>query len=257
MSELKHYDLAATAQGFGFLSMEVLAAMKVTLPVLQLEYGLAKMYVWGKLKGMSADYLIAVGVAHSLKESGKKYFYCLDGASWAQMPEIDAETALTCAKISSVAKLTGDVQFVYTVTKVLAEGEEPPENDDELSRKITEDVRAAYLVKQIDAEIAMLPVGAIIPDPKLGMPVVNTTFEGLRIEASLALGSWELLSGMSASLQLVGSLKSKHVPSSSLSVVRSLLWPGFAAYCVPGASTAGYAYVGDGFKNADIAFCLP
>jgi radial spoke head protein 9 len=257
MSELSHYALAATAQGFGFLSMEVLAAMKVSLPVLQQEYGLAKMYVWGKLKGMSADYLIAVGVAHSLKESGKKYFYCLDGVSWAQMPEIDAETASACAKISAVAKLTGDVQFVYTVTKAPAEGEEPPETEEELSRKITEDVRAAYLVKQIDAHIAMLPVGSIITDPKLGVAVVNTTFEGLGMEASLALGSWELLSGMSAALQLVGSLKSKHMPASSLSVVRSLVWPGFAAYCVPGQSTAGYAYVGDGFKNADIAFCLP
>ena len=255
MSELSHVHLAATAQGFGFLSAEVLAAMKVSLPVLQHEYGLAKMYVWGKLKGMSADYLIAVGVAHSLKESGKKYFYCLDGASWAQMPEIDAETAHACGTISPVAKLTGDAQFVYTVAKVPAEGEELAE--EELTRKITEDVRAAYLVKQIDAEIAMLPVGAIIPDPKLGVPVVNTTFEGLGTEASLALGSWELLGGMSASLQLVGSLKSKHIASASLSVVRSLIWPGFAAYCVPGQSTAGYAYVGDGFKNADIAFCLP
>jgi hypothetical protein len=89
----------------------------------------------------------------------------------------------------------------------LAEGEEPPENEEELTRKITEDVRAAYLVKQVDAEIAMLPVGTIITDPKLGVPVVNTTFEGLGMEASLALGSWELLSGMSASLQLLGSLR--------------------------------------------------
>lgn len=49
--------------------------MKISLPVLQKEYGFSKMYLWGKLKGMSADYIIAVGVSHSLKEATKKYFY--------------------------------------------------------------------------------------------------------------------------------------------------------------------------------------
>jgi hypothetical protein len=52
-----------------------MTAMKVTLPVLQKEYGFSKMYLWGKLKGMTADYLIAIGISHSLKETTKKYFY--------------------------------------------------------------------------------------------------------------------------------------------------------------------------------------
>lgn len=54
--------------------------MKVSLPVLQKEYGFKKMYLWGKLKGMSADYYIAMGVFHSLKESEKKYFYWCERA---------------------------------------------------------------------------------------------------------------------------------------------------------------------------------
>lgn len=45
------------------------------MPVLQKEYGFSKMYLWGKLKGLASDYIIAVGVSHSLKETTKKYFY--------------------------------------------------------------------------------------------------------------------------------------------------------------------------------------
>ncbi|KAG8469661.1 hypothetical protein KFE25_006116 [Diacronema lutheri] len=255
--ELSTYDLAATAMGYSFLSPEVFAAMKVSLPVLQKEYGFSKMYAWGKLKGMSADYIIAVGVSHSLKEATKKYFYCSDGASWAQMAEPDSETAAACAKIPQVAALTGDAQFVYTVSKMVPEGEEPPENEEDLLLKITEDVRAACLVKEIDAAIAMVPVGSISTDAKLGVPVPDSTFAGLSKEASLSLASWELLNGMSATQQLAGSLKAKYVPAASLTVLRSLVWPGFAAFCVPGSRVSGYAYVGDGMQNSDVAFCLP
>ena len=265
--------------------------MKVSLPVLQKEYGFSKMYAWGKLKGMSADYIIAVGVSHSLKEATKKYFYwcahrspgpCAfarfradaahaltrarpttrtprssDGASWAQMAEPDSETAAACAKIPQVAALTGDAQFVYTVSKMVPEGEEPPENEEDLLLKITEDVRAACLVKEIDAAIAMVPVGSISTDAKLGVPVPDSTFAGLSKEASLSLASWELLNGMSATQQLAGSLKAKYVPAASLTVLRSLVWPGFAAFCVPGSRVSGSAYVGDGMQNSDVAFCLP
>jgi radial spoke head protein 9 len=173
------------------------------------------------------------------------------------MAEPDAVTLSACSKIPPVASLTGDAQFIYTVTKVLPEGEEPAEGEEELEIKVTEDVRVAYLVKKIDASIAMIPVGAIEFYSKLGVPIANTTFGGLSKEASLSLGSWELLNGMPALQQLTGSLKSKHIPASSLTVLRSLVWPGFAAYCVPDTNVWGYAYVGDGMKNTDVAFCLP
>lgn len=180
-----------------------------------------------------------------------------DGVSWAQMVEPDADTVAVCAKIPANAALTGDAAFQYTVTKEVPEGEEPPENEEDLVAKPTEDVRVACMVKEIDAAIAMVPVGAITPDPKLGVPVDNTTFGGLSQPAALALTSWELLNGTSTSHQLVGSLKSKYIPSHELAVLRSLLWPGFAAYAAPNSSKWGYCYVGDGQKNADIAFCLP
>lgn len=177
------------------------------------------------------------------------------------MAEPNSETVEVCAKIPAVVKLSGDAQFVYTVPKEIPEvpeGEEPPEGEEmETETKITEDVRAACLVKEIDASIAMVPVGSITVDPKLKVPVTNTTFYGLSKEASLALSSWELLNGMSAAHQLAGSLKAKFLPAPSLTVLRSLVWPGFTAFCAPGSSVSGYVYVGDGMKNTDVAFCLP
>jgi len=240
-----------------FMSVQAKAAMKVSLPVLQSEYGFRKMYVWGKLKGMSADYIIAQGVTHSLKEDGKKFFYCLDGASWAQMIEPEPAVVEACKMIPATAMLTGDAAFQYTVTHEVPEGEEPPENPEDLTVTITEDVRAACMVKEIDAAIAMVPVGAIIQDPTLGVPMANSTFAGLSKQESLDLKSWELLAGLSASQQLAGSLKSKHMPAHSLTVLRSLSWPGFCAFCVPSTDKWGYIYVGDGQKNSDIAFSLP
>mmetsp|Transcript_13487 Transcript_13487/g.35985 ORF Transcript_13487/g.35985 Transcript_13487/m.35985 type:complete len:261 (+) Transcript_13487:41-823(+) len=251
------FDLACTAVGFNFLSPEVKTAMKVSLPVLQGEYGFAKMYLWGKLKGMTADYLIAVGVMHSLKEPTKKYFYCSDGATWAQMPEPESPIVEACRKIPTNVNLNGDPQFQYNIKTEVPEGEEPPENEEELDVSITEDVRVAFIVKEIEGAIAMIPAGAIVPEPKLGIPMINSMFTGLAQEESLALTSWELLSGLSASQQLAGSLKAKYIPAHDLTVLRSLLWPGFAAYTVPRSSTWGYVYVGDGKKNDDIAFSLP
>lgn len=180
-----------------------------------------------------------------------------DGVSWVQMAEPSKEVAEACAKIPAAAMLSGDAQFVYTVAKALAEGEEPPENEEDLSVKVTEDVRAAYLVKQIDANVAMVPVGSIALDPKLNVPAPNSTFRGLGEEASLSLSSWELLDGTPATQQLAGSLKAKFLPAASLTALRSMLWPGFTAFCAPGSNVSGYVYVGDGMKNADIAFCLP
>lgn len=54
-----------------------------------------------------------------------------------------------------------------------------------------------------------------------------------------------------------GALVSKFDEATNVATWRSLVYPGFHAYCTVGAGTAGYVYFGNGEKNADIAFMLP
>ena len=71
--------------------------------------------------------------------------------------------------------------------------------------------------------------------------LMNDTLDFLdRLDEDIPKGCWSLQFG----------------PTGDIATLRSLVWPGYVAYHVPGTTQFGGMYVGNGEKNIDIGFML-
>jgi radial spoke head protein 9 len=151
-----------------------------------------------------------------------------------------------------------------------ADGEDPAE-----PKTVTEIDRLAVIVAEIDTECAMLPAGALTKKAD-GSVVDSPTFAGLDHAKATSAKSFVFVNqpkavsanadAMTAATDFLttcdelvptNALVSKFDEATNVVTWRSLLYPGFLAYCTVGSATAGYVYSGNGEKNADIAFMLP
>jgi len=259
------------------ISIEHKAAMQSSLPLLQKNYKFSKVVFWGKLLGKTKDYLVCQGIGNSYTGS-KLTFYCTDGVSWAQLPAPAAELKTNVGKLPAGTFLTGDPSFVYTITipkDPEAAEEEAAEEGEDAGIKFSEESRLSYIIDLIDTENAMVPKGALMMKAS-GEVVENFSWMGLQPTAASAIENYCFLNkaapkdifktGMTNALDFLVGIDTL-VPKGSWSVhcdectgtytIRSLLYPGFVGYCVPGTKTWGNCYIGDGEKNLDIAFMLP
>jgi len=248
--------------------------MQSSLPILKKNYKFNSVFFWGKLQGLTADYLIAKGIEESY--STKKFFYCSDGVSWSQLPVVTEEMMANVAKVSSHGLLlSGEISTQLQLpADPLPEGEEPPEEEPD-PKFVTEEQRLAVIVETIDMECAMCPAGALLK--KADHCIVDSpTYGGLGYAKALSSASYVFMhqpkavsvlnDALTASSDFLKSC-SDIVPSGALTCKfdeatntvtwRSLLYPGFMAYAAVGSTAFGYCYFGDGLKNTDIAFMLP
>lgn len=278
MASLAAINLGAISSSGVVLALPHSTGMQSSLPLLKKNYKFSKVCFWGKLMGMTGDYLIAMGVEESYTKC--KFFYCQDGVSWAQLPAVTEEMIVDCGKINSVEQLsggalTGDIAKVYTLPaeplpEDAEEGAEPPE-----PKTVTEIVRLAVMVTTIDSECAMLPAGSLMKKPD-GSVVDAPTYTGLDFGKATSIKSYALVhkpkdvsvnaDAVTAATDFLtsceevvpkGALVSKFDESLNMVTWRSLLYPGFLAYSLVGGPMQGYCYFGTGEKNPDIAFMLP
>ena len=261
-------DIACLSSVGVVLSVAHRAAIQSSFPLLKTNYKFSSVCFLGKLTGKDGDYLLAFGVEGSL--GAKKYFFCKDGVSWAQLSVPTEETKALVAKLPAALAFSGDIT---TETEIPApppaEGEEPAEPS-----KLTEEQRLAVVVAELDAAAASAPAGALSLTPA-GV-VANPTFSGLDAAGAMSVGSYVLIDQPKAknvladatnqaadflatadSLVPKGALVTRNDPATGSVTVRNLLYPGAVAFCKPGTPTWGYVYSGNGEKNADIAFMLP
>lgn len=172
------------------------------------------------------------------------------------------------------------------------EEEEEPIDEDEVDedgnpvvrapppRRLTELERLSYNVREIESETGLVPRGAYYMTAT-GDILKNPAFEGLSVEESRKLSSYQLLrdaqhASTLASVRKMGvanhhdfldpvvpkSSRVKHtwslqVADSGLEVsLRSLLYPGFEYTLEAGATNYAGGYFGLGEKNNDILFML-
>jgi len=273
MASLAALNLGAVSSSGVALALPHSAGMQSSLPLLQKNYKFSKVFFWGKLMGMTGDYLIAMGIEESYSKA--KFFYCQDGVSWAQLPAVTAEMLLDCGKIESVKQLSGDIAMVYTLPaeplpEDAEEGAEPPE-----PKTVTELERLAVMVTTIDSECAMLPAAALMKKAD-GSVVDAPTYTGLDYGKATSVKSYALVHKpkqvsvnadavtaatdfLTSAEEIVpkGALVCKFDEALNMVTWRSLLYPGFLAYSLVGGPMQGYCYFGTGEKNADIAFMLP
>jgi len=271
------FDPMTTLTGFQSLSssgvvlpMPHSAGMQSSLPILKKNYKFSEVFFWGKLQGLKGDYLIAKGVEESYET--KKFFFCQDGVSWSQLPVVTALMSENVAKVTTHGLLlSGDISKELPIPPdPVPEGEEEPE-----PVLVPEIDRVAVMVETIDTECAMCPAAALMKKADHSV-VKSPTFAGLKWNDAMSTSSFVfmnqpkptdvLASALQASTDFLkscdtivpkGALVSKFDEATTTVTWRSLLYPGFMAYTVPGSNSYGYCYFGTGLKNADIAFMLP
>lgn len=255
------------------LSVAQKAALTSSLPLLKKRNKFSQVCFFGKITGITADYLIAIGIEEGWTTK-KQYFFCHDGVSWGMLPTPTDEDMAKFAKLPAGLMLTGDASTIYTLPlDAPPEGEEPPE--DPVAPTLDELTRLAMIVLMIDTDCAMAPKGSLAMRAS-GAVVPSPTFVGLSAAAALDVGSYvfinkpkpkdvltpaaEMASDFllpASSIVPKGALVARTDDSNDCVIVRSLLWPGFTAMTKPGTPSWGYCYFGSGMKNADIAFMLP
>jgi len=251
------------------LSIAHAAGMQSSFPLLAKNYKFSKVLFFGRIMGKTGDYLVAMGLEDSWL-LGKKFFFCQDGVSWAQLPTPTADDKANCAKLPASLMLSGDPSAQVAVpSEPVADGEEEPEKT-----MLDEVTRLAVIVETIDAEAAMAPAGALSMS-STGAVVDNRAYTGIDKPAAMSAAGYVFVNKSRPKDALASSAKKsldflvscdELVPKGALSptfdeasgsiVVRNLVWPGFMAYTYPGVNYWGYCYFGTGEKNADIAFML-
>jgi len=266
-----HLSAGALSGGASVLSLRETTGLQSSLPLLQKNYKFTKVFFWGKITGTGGDYLIALGIEESFDQ--KKFFYCQDAVSWAQLPLVTEEAIADAAKLSVPGGLlSGDPGKMLEIppepTGEETEEEVPPKPVYELSR-------LAVMVSAIDTECAMLPAGALMKQPG-GKVEASLTFQGLDFAKATSLKSFVFVNQpkeVSVNADAVTAATDFLTPcdevvpkgalvcklDESLNVVswRSLVYEGFVGYSMVGAPMHGYSYFGTGQKNADLAFMLP
>jgi len=273
MASVAAINYGAVSSSGVVLSLPHSTGMQSSLPLLQKNYQFTKVFFWGKLNGTAKDYLIAMGIEESYTK--KKFFYCQDGVSWAQLPAVTVEMMADVAKLPTPGPmLSGDPSKELKlppepVPEDAEEGYEPPE------KVVDEITRLAVIVETIDMECAMLPAGALVKQPG-GKVEDSQTFKGMPYSKATSLKSYVFLNqpkdvsvnadAITASTDFLsscddaipkGALVCKFDESLNVVTWRSLVYEGFYGYSMVGAPMHGYCYFGAGFKNSDIAFMLP
>jgi len=252
------------------LSLAHAAGMQSSFPLLQKNYKFTKVLFFGRIMGKAADYLVAVGIEDSWVGT-KKFFFCQDGVSWAQLPSPTAEDKANCAKLPANLMLSGDSSATTTLP-----AEPVPEGEEELPPVTVDEVlRLAVIVETIDNDAAMAPVGALSMSAT-GAVTGNPVFVGNEKSTAMAAAGYvfinkskpkdALATPAAKSMNFLascddlvpkGALCCSYDEAMSVVTVRNLVWPGFIAYNSPSMPNWGYCYFGTGEKNADIAFMLP
>ncbi|XP_029657817.1 radial spoke head protein 9 homolog [Octopus sinensis] len=214
------------------LPPQIRAALQTSLPILKANNNFNKVEFWGKVEGLNADYYIAQGFRNDLMRN-KTVFY-------RSNPSYEYEV----------------------IDKVVGE-----DGDNE---KVEED-RLRSLIKLVD-DVAIVPRRAYLATPDKTI-VKNRSFEGkneksffsgLTVPEAAQLSNYFYFSdpkefNVEAVAQR-GDYENSWIlqfeRGSALVTIRSLLWPGYVFYNIPGTCKFGSLYWGLGQKNLDLPFML-
>lgn len=241
---------------------------------------LGEIFYWGKIFGTKADYYIAYGLKMSEFEFPSKTFYWAvdNNFEFTPLPLLTEDIA------DQIVQLAIDIPFTGEPTTVQgqsAENPDEPKPDEPIEGeppKLTELQRLAQVVQEIDFDTAAVPKGAyalsedhtVVPSSGFkGMSFTDATrissyvhfrppnsVAGLRAlartEAQFFANFLDLLEGDLPK----GCWAIRQDPSVALVTLRSLSWPGYIAYHVPGTTKFGGMYTGYGQKCRDLPFLL-
>jgi radial spoke head protein 9 len=149
-------------------------------------------------------------------------------------------------------------------TNETATTEEKPKKKKKAPVEVFESHKLAQTISSIERDTSLVPFGSFILNDA-GVIVEDNTFKGLTYQESLNLANYyHLRVQHPGDFQdfmpcIVDDLpRNQWVIRNEIgaTVIRSLLWPGYSFYHTPGTPYFGGVYIGDGIKQADLAFLL-
>ncbi|XP_067841275.1 radial spoke head protein 9 homolog [Heptranchias perlo] len=271
-----HLHLNYVSSSGGVLTAEQKTTLQISLELVKKNYKFTRVYFWGKIMGLNADYFIVQGVEKD-EMRGRKTLYSLNCMEWKLLPPATNEMIAT----SMIAKgrFMGDPSHEYESVPVKKADEDTAEtNDSDIGFKVKEEERLTAVIEQINREAAIVPRGAFVKTPREYVHK-NRSFEGLSVSEAGKLRSYlhftEPVALKTKSLLLKANLEDsidfldsidddelkvfwslQYERGSNLIVLRSLLWLGFTFFHVPNTSQFGSVYIGLGEKNMDFPFMV-
>jgi len=236
-------------------------------------------YFWGKVFGQKTDYYVAYGLRTGDFEFPSKVFY-FAGGDFQFQPLVapEGEAAAKVAELCGEKPLTGEGGRVIEPP---AEGEEEPQEEGQEpqeKKKLTEADRLAQLVQEIDFDTAAVPKGAyslceshsVVPSldfKGLGFTEASSVASYVHFRAPVSVACRRALARDDAQFcgsfldpleadQPKGCWALRQDNSGELVTLRSLVWPGYVAFHVPGTKKFGGVYFGYAQKSADLPFLL-
>lgn len=270
-----------SCQGYT-LNTHELTGINSGLTKLQSSEKYDKIFFWGKIFGATSNYYVAYGLRESEFEfPAKKFFYSTDNLEFAELPMIMEEEADKITELLDSGALsntfTGEPGTPLEPSTGEGEGEGEAEAAEPV-KKLTEQDRLAQVVIEIDYDTAVVPLGAyVLNEAHQVTPATN--FKGLAFGDAQGLASYVHLRPP-ASLGKLRALASDDTqfysnfldpltedlprgcwairtdPASTYVALRSLAWPGYVSYAIPGAPRFGSIYFGHALKNRDLPFLI-
>eukprot|EP00435_Cladocopium_sp_Y103_P046043 s98_g13.t1 len=246
--------------GWHVLSCEELCRLKAGLMLLKANEKGKAVSFWGKILGKESDYYIACAIAASKDMyPAKCFYYAGEDFNFTPLPELTEEVGEAVQGLQLTTPLTGKP----TAMLETVEGSESQATLNELQR-------LALLVQDIDFDTACVPKGAhCLTEAQEVVP--NSSFGGLEAAKATSLANYvhfrppasvvSLKAQASNDLEYhgnflepldtdlpKGSWAVRQDPATSSVTLRSLLWPGYSAFHMPGTGKFGGAELGRKLK---------
>ena len=265
------------------LSLVEQLKLETTLDQLKSDIKCDEMQFWGIIYGAEKDYYIAKALYYKgyLEFPKKKYYFCSSSNFiFSELPDIQPHQIQNFKKFNTY--------FIGNPDIILEkyDSENNAGFDDEMAgdtfkprlkkKNMTETDRLSFVVRAIDRDCSVVPIGGfkMLPINELRR---NDLFEGLNSEDldkkekyvhfrpvenqekkdKIAMGKavfdFEFLDSIID--DPIKDSWSIHVDSTkTVSTLRSLVWPGYFAFCKANTDQFGGVYMGYGIKNIDIPF---
>ncbi|XP_067875712.1 radial spoke head protein 9 homolog [Heterodontus francisci] len=266
-----HLYLDQVASNGLVLSPEQKTTLQISMEIVKKNYKFSRVYFWGKIMGLTADYFIVQGVETD-ELRGRKSLYSLNCMDWMLLPPATDEMIDRSFLVKG--RFMGDPSHEYESITVKTTDEETTD----LELKVKEEERLTATIEQINREAAIIPRGAFIKTPHEQIHK-NRSFEGLSVTEAgklrfylhfttpfvLKKKSLLMQANVDESIDFLNSLDDdelkviwslQYEKGSKLVILRNLLWLGFTFFHVPETSQYGCLYMGLGEKNMDFPFMI-
>ena len=263
------------------LSLEERIKLMTILDQLKSDIKCDEMQFWGKIIGAEKDYYISKALYYKGSQNfpKKKYFFCSSNFIFSELPDVQPHHFDNFDKFNTyfignpdIILEKYDLDQNKNLDEVIGDTFKP-----KLKKKnMTETDRLSFVVRTIDHDTSVVPVGAykMLPINEMRR---NDLFEGIssedldkkekyvhfrpvennekkdKIAMGKAVFDFDFLDSIAD--DPIKDSWSLHLDSTRTTcTLRNLIWPGYFAYHKANTDEYGGVYIGYGIKNNDIPF---